>query len=207
MQAPSGVTDGTRNPIATANTLYGPTGLIVVPTAYTTAPDAVQLGASFGSELRGPSVNYGIIRDVEVGGAFMDREGDDNEGIASAKVTIVPSNFTWFEIGVGIIDAVDAINQTVYVVASADLVVPDLDVADRTPVGLRVHAGVGTGIFEETLIGGGELIFANGFSIIGEYDADTLNGALRYNYDEDFSAQIGFQERDLFFGMTYSMRF
>jgi hypothetical protein len=199
------IVPGTREALNSSNTLFGPTGLIRVPTAYVTPHSQVQFSASFGKDLRGPAANWGITPGVEVGGAFMDREGLSNKAIANAKVNIIPQNFEFFEVGVGVIDAADAISRSYYVVGSADFEVPRR--VEQRAIGFRLHAGVGTGMFEENLIGGGELVFDRQFSVIGEWDAENFNAVLRYAHDEFFRIQAGLQHTDLFLGATYAMQF
>lgn len=202
------VTEGTRQPLTRANTLYGPTGLITIPTAYTARRNEARVGASFGEGIRGPSVNYGILDFIEVGGAFMDRDSGRDRPIANAKLSIVPSNFRYFELGVGIIDAADAIEQTLYMVASADLVTPRIEAPDGSlPIGLKVHLGAGTGIFQEKLFAGGELLFGNRFSVLGEWDTRDLNLGLKYAPNDTMSFQAGIRNTSLFFGMTTAVRF
>ncbi len=206
---PLQVTEGTRQPLTRTNSMYGPTGLISIPTAYTVRRNEARVGASFSRHDRGPSANYGIIDYVEIGGAYIDRDGLTDKAIANAKVTIIPSNFRNFEIGIGVIDAADAINQTFYVIGSADLVLPNMESPGdgSLPIGFKVHAGVGTGMFRERLIGGGELLFGNRFSVIAEWDARNLNGAVKYTPNDTLSLQLGFRDKGLFFGMTSSVRF
>lgn len=187
------------------NTIYGPTGLIVVPTAYVTADNHVNFSASFANELRGPAVNWAVIPGVEVGGAFMDREGADNKLIGNAKINIVPKNFDFFEVGIGVIDAADAISQTFYFVGSAALDVPR--VAEEKAIGFRVHAGAGTGLFKEKLFGGAELVFDERFSVVGEWDTKNFNAALKYVHDSGFRIQLGFHHTNLYLGATYGLRF
>lgn len=202
------VTDGTRQPLSRANSMYGPTGLISIPTAYTVRRNEARVGAAFSRHERGPSANYGIINFVEIGGAYIDRDGLSDKAIANGKITIIPSNFRNFEIGIGVIDAADAIDQTFYVVGSADLILPDVEAPDGSlPIGFKVHAGVGTGMFRERLIGGGELLFGNRYSVIAEWDARNVNAALKFTPNDTLSLQLGVRDKGLYFGMTSSVRF
>ena len=199
------VVQRSREALTSSNTLFGPTGLINVPTAYVTQHGKVQFSTSFGEDIRGPAANYGITPGVEIGGAFIDREGRKNKGIANAKVNIIPANFDFFEVGVGVIDAADAITRSYYVVGSADFAIPRA-VEDRA-IGFRLHFGAGTGMFEDEFIFGGELQLDPKFSIIGEYDAKDFNGVLRYSHDRNFRVQGGVQGSELFFGATYLLEF
>lgn len=202
---------GTREPVSTMNTLFGPTGLIATPTAYVSEHNSIQFGAFFGDDISGASGNYGLIRYVEVGGAFLDRTGASDKAVANAKVTIIPQNFRNFEIGIGVVDAFDAIDQTFYVVGSADLVTPEWRVNVRgerfSTIGLKVHAGVGNGVFDEELFAGGELLFTKNVSLVGEWDTKDFNAAIRYAHGDYFNVQAGFFKSDFFLSATTTLRF
>lgn len=204
-------TPGTREAVSTMNTLFGPTGLIATPTAYVSEHSSIQFGAFFGDDISSASGNYGLIRYVEIGGAYLDRTGADDKAVANAKVTIIPQNFRNFEVGIGVIDAFDAIDQTFYVVGSADLVTPEWRVNVRgerfSSIGLKVHAGVGNGIFDEELFAGGELLFTKNVSLVGEWDTKDFNAAIRYAHENYFNAQIGFFKSDFFLSATTTLRF
>jgi hypothetical protein len=189
------------------NTLFGPSGLIVTPNAYTAGVSQVNFGTSFGEDVHTISANWGIFKDIEVGAAFIDRDGASNKVIGSAKIKITPANFRNFDIGIGIIDPFDAINQTAYIVGSAYITPGTLIEQSPHATALRLHMGVGTGIFQERLFGGAEVILDDRFALAAEYDSENLNASLRYSYDENLRAQLGFQNTDIFFGMTYGLRF
>lgn len=205
MKAPQ-VTQGTRDALNRYNTIYGATGLVFIPTAYVAPQRAFGVSAFFANDISGPAATYGLIQDVEIGGAWLDFDGTDDEAVANAKVRLVPANFDRFEVGVGVLDIVDAIDQTIYVVGSFDLVVPE-QAAEEGGVAFRGHVGIGTGYFNEKPFGGLELLFSEGFSVIGEYDTKTINAAFRYQHDENFSLQGGVYSNSLMFGMNYLMRF
>lgn len=203
------VVEGSRVSLTRANSIFGPTGLINIPTAYVTPHGEYSFSASFGRNLRAPAVNYGIVPYIEIGGAFIDREFGSNKAIANAKVQLIPSNFKWFEVGVGIIDAVDAIDQTIYFVASADLAPPKWDVPERglETIGLKAHVGAGTGMFNEKLFGGAEVLFTKKLSVIGEWDTNDFNAAVRFSPTEYFRVQVGIQGKDIHLGATTTFRF
>jgi hypothetical protein len=197
------------------NTTFGPTGLITVPNAYTVRNRELRLGGTWGKEFSGPTGNYGIIDFIEVGGAYVMRRTRDDKAIAHGKVTLYPSNLEWLTVGIGVIDPFDAIDQTAYFVGSVDLspkavgaVKEGAEAASRqVAVGFRAHAGVGTGLFRERLIGGGELIFDNHLAIIGEYDAVNLNMALRYKTKSNVQVQAGLRDKKIFLGLTAPVEF
>lgn len=202
----SGLTDldGTTG----MNTTYGPTGLINVPSAFTARFGEARIGGSWGKDLSGPSLNYGILRWFEVGAVVLDRNNMSNKTLATGKLTIIPSNIDWLTIGIGTIDPFDAINSTFYVMGSADINTAGFGSSSASyPIGLRLHFGVGNGIFRERLIGGAEVLFSDRFSIIGEYDAKNFNTSLRYKSSNDVQLQAGIRDKGIFLGITSSVRF
>lgn len=201
-------TPGARTYLTGANSLFGPTGLIVIPTAYTVENNTFAVSGSFGKDIRGPAANFGFLQYIEIGAAFMDREGAANKAIANGKVTILPQNFKNFELGIGVIDAFDAIERTLYLVGSANFIPPNIasPVEGSPAVGLKVHAGLGTGMFSEELFAGGELLFDNKISVIGEWDTKNVNGAIRYSPNDHIRIQAGFMKTNLFFGITGKFR-
>ena len=108
------------------------------------------------------------------------------------------------ELGIGVIDAADAIDTTAYAVASLDLRLP---VRDRPTIDIKLHGGIGTGLFNKNLIGGAEVLVTPRFALLGEWDSRDLNGGVRYIHNDSVSVQTGVAKNQLFFGMTYSMRF
>ncbi len=194
-----------ENPAIRFNTLFGSTGLITVPTSTTTRHGRFQLGTAFGKDTRTVSLNWGIFPSIEVGGVFVDRQNADNKVLGTAKVTIIPQNFDWLEIGLGTIDPFDAIERTAYGIASVNVSVPDE--AQERVVGLRVHLGYGTGLFRDKVIGGGEIFLGEQFSIVAEYNGVDTNAALRYVHDENLRVQMGAQGKVLYFATTYGLSF
>lgn len=205
-QDPGSILPTAGNVPSVQNTFYGPSGLIHVPSAYTVAQGDIRFGTQFERDQRTLTGNYGIYRDIEVGGAWLERTGRDGKAIGNAKVRIQAANFRNVDIGIGVIDAFDAVDQTVYVVGSVNLVEPRAeDNVLGTSVGLRAHVGYGSGVFNDHIIGGGELLFSRDFSIVGEYDGDQANFGLRFART-NFSAQAGVANHRLFFGFTAGVK-
>lgn len=185
-------------------TLYGPVGLLTVPTAYVAAPETLLFGMTSGRNFKTAAFDYGIARSFNVGAVFADQEGANMKVLGNAKVNIVPQNFRNFELGIGVIDFADAINASVYIMASLDYATQTI--LERS-IGLRLHAGFGTGLFRDKLIAGTELVLNRRFSIAGEYNGININAALRYAHDANFGFQLGFQNTDIFVNASYRLRF
>ncbi|MCW5936415.1 MAG: hypothetical protein KIT11_03805 [Fimbriimonadaceae bacterium] len=181
-------------------TVYGPSGLINVPSAYVTPQGRLMVGVTLGQD-RSAVANYGLIPGIEVGGAYYELTGKtEGEVLANGKVNIVPANFRNVEIGVGVIDVADRLDATFYAVASAQIITPP-SVEDQFQ-GVRVHAGYGSGLFREKLIGGAELLLTPRLSVIGEYDGTDGNFALRYLPNDTVRAQIGVRSKRIFFTLA-----
>lgn len=206
-QEPGSIIPGTTSGFTSQQTTWGPTGLINVPTAYTIGRGQASVGASFSRDRRGPTVNYSPVPDIEVGGGYIERDGFDGKAIANGKVLIRPMNFRNVELGIGMIDMADAINQTFYAIGSFDLVAPNArdDVLGEA-FRLKVHAGYGTGIYRDKVIGGGELGFSNKVALVAEWDGVDTNASIRYRPNNDITMQVGVMGKNLFFGITSLFR-
>ncbi len=202
-QDPGSIVPGTREGLTANSTTYGSTGLINVPTAYSLRRGQAVAGASFLRDRSGPYINYGVADDIEVGLSYMDRRNGDGRALANGKITFRPANFRNVEVGVGVIDAFDALNQTVYAVASVDLVPPRVqdDVLGKS-MAVKVHAGYGSGLYRDKIIGGAELAFNSKFSVVGEWDGVTTNAALRYRASPNVTLQGGIVDNGPYFGIT-----
>lgn len=190
---------------ARVNTVYGPSGLINVPHAYVATENRVVIGVTLGKD-RSANANVGLFDSVEVGGTYFERHNrTDGKILGNAKVNIIPANWRNFEVGFGVIDAADAVNQTVYGVASFEAMTPEA--LGNQFAGLRLHGGYGSGFFRDKLIGGGELLFNNRMSLIGEYNGVDGNFAFRYVHNENIRAQIGTRGKTIFFTLVTAANF
>ncbi|MEJ5250855.1 MAG: hypothetical protein HPY54_00575 [Chthonomonadetes bacterium] len=186
-------------------TVYGPTGLFSVPTADVLSARKFQIGTHFGRDLSTVALNAGIANFVEVGVAYLDRDNADNRTIASAKVQFIPTGFENLKIGVGVIDVAKAVERTGYLMLSTRAKVPPE--AEDTVSQIILHAGYGTGLFREKIIGGAEGVLDPKWRVILEYDGDNLNGGLRYSHDEYLRLQAGVWRNQLFFSAGYTLEF
>ena len=191
------------------NTTFGPNGLINIPNAFTARQGEIRLGGTWGRDLRGPSVNYGLFKWFEVGVAGLDFDGSDDKAIISGKVTLLPRNFDRLSVGVGFIDPFDAVNSTFYFVASVDVTPPRISAPTdgSMAVGMRLHLGAGTGLYKDDLFAGAEVLFSDRFSLVGEWDSRNVNAALRFKSNNDVQVQGGVRDKRLFFGITTSLTF
>ena len=186
------------------NTAFGPTGLITVPTAYVTPKGEAQIGAFFGRDSDSASVNYGLISGLEVGAAYL--SSSDDEIIANVKANIIPSNWDRVQIGVGLMDVLDQVEDTFYAIVSTDLLAPPSALEDDATF-LRLHVGYGAGAFDDEIIGGAELFLNSKWAVLAEWNGDELGAAIRYCHDTPFRAQAGMYDERFFASMTVGLEF
>lgn len=187
------------------STIFGPTGLFSVPTADVLSAHKFQVGTHFGRDLSTVAANAGIANFVEVGVSYLDRDNADNRTIANAKVQFIPTSFENLKIGVGVIDIAKAVERSGYVMVSTRAKVPPE--AEDTMSQIILHAGYGTGLFREKIIGGAEGVLNPHWRVVLEYDGNNLNSGLRYSHDEYLRLQAGVLRNQLFFSAGYTLEF
>jgi hypothetical protein len=189
------------------NTIWGTTGLILVPSAFVQPQKTLGAGISFSDDLTAGYVNFGLMENLEVGGTILDnRNNNKSDGLINAKFHFVPANNDRFHLGVGIIDAADVRQQSFYIVASSAITVPDF-AKDNNAVGLNLHFGAGSGIFEHGVFAGAEVFFPRGLSLLTEWDTEDLNFGLRYNFNPSFTGEIGSYSTNPYFKLAYTTQF
>ena len=194
--------DSTR---ARVITLYGPSGLITAPNAYVVTPGRVTLGTFFGND-KSLSANYGVIPGLEVGASYLDRANGKAKVLGNAKFNIVPANWKNVEFGVGVIDAIDAVQRTYYFMGSFEYLPPQF--LDKQGVlGARAHVGVGDGIYKKNLILGTELLFGPRVSAVVEYASRDVNYGIRYVGTEGVRFGLGIQANHLYVNLTTAFSF
>jgi hypothetical protein len=171
-----------------------------VPHAYAATPKRLVVGTYIARDVSA-SANYGILRGLDVGAAYVNPDDGDGEVLANAKFNVVPSNFGRVELGLGFVDLFDMLDQSFYIMASAEWLPKQLE---RHVTGLRLHLGYGTGLFDDSLLGGGEFLLSRRLAAIAEYDGSHVNAALRYIRDEGFRMQLGLARSRLFFSTAYA---
>lgn len=197
-------------PSHTANTIYGPTGLMAIPTSSVAADGSLTVGATFVEPFNAYSLNYGFNNNLEIGATYLDPDSGDGIFVGNAKLRIVPSENDKYEFAVGALGiGDDQFPETFYAVGSARLVTPNYT-ADKGAVGFTVHAGYGGGdnggIFDDSFFFGGELQFEDDFSIMAEWMNEVFNAGVRFNINDDFTAQIGSLDEEFFFNLNYRVR-
>lgn len=188
------------------NTIWGATGLIAVPTAFTQSPRSAAFGVNFSEDLSSGYVNVGFFEGFEAGVALFDRPGNNDHGILNAKFHVPLTNTDRFQLGIGALDLADQDGQSFYIVASSAITVPD-EMQNADAVGLNLHFGLGSGYFDGHVFGGAEIFFAQGFNILAEWDANDFNAGLRYQFNPQFTGEVGLYSSNPYLKLGYTIQF
>lgn len=195
-------------------TIFGPTGLIIAPTADLTPADHAWMAINFfdneGSAIWTANVTGAILENFEVSiGAVHPDVGDD--GITfSGKWLFLPAGETWPGVatGVTLTDVAGTNSTMLYAVASKFLYF-----GDNAEENASFHAGgafVKTGKNEDfEYFGGLDLELVKNLILIGEYysDEDSIYSGFsygaRYYLTHEFTIQAGVIDGDLTFSACY----
>lgn len=128
------------------------------------------------------NVNYGLTKDLEIGAASWEEEGNENIQYLSAKYNLTNETDKDPEISIGLIYGTNKNSQgekqtALYVVASQKLIWPK-KVASKYYI--RGHLGIGNEIYKGGF-GALELVLNEATRIITEYDSKNFNYGLRIN--------------------------
>ena len=187
-------------PTFASPSLFGPTGLLRVPTADTLAPPGLDFAAYWSSDVATTLImNVGVVPKVEVSAAWVDPEGDAASTIISGKWQIMTEADRGFALAVGLYDASGEINRTLFGVAQKHLTVGNTRV--RVVGGLATEHSLVDGFFA-----GAEILLGRGYSAIVEYDGDNTNAALRGPLGPDLEFTAGTVGERLSVGARYTIR-
>jgi len=196
----------------------GSTGLIVTPTAFVNAP--LRLSGGFHRiEQEGTgradvyNANVSITKDLEVGAARL----TDYAVVAPLSTDLVSETvlngklrinlMDWFkvvgapEVAVGVWDMTDRVNRALYVVASKAL-----SLGAGSSAKLNAHIGFGDTERNfgplDGLFGGVDFVPFEGTLLQLEYDAVNFNADLRYYPTPQLSADVGYIDGELCWGVS-----
>ncbi len=195
---------------------YGNVGLIVTPSAYTPPASAATIGGHWVD--RAPdatwvaNVNFGLTRDLEIGGAWIEQPNADAEVVVNAKYHVDAAKLLGEanlpDMAVGVFDVADEINRSIYLVFSKSF-----RVDSSKPDGARINLHAGWGVAEQDggpldgFFGGVEFRALKDALVQAEFDGDAFNADIRYNVTPAVSVEVGVLDGDLGAGLTYRSQF
>jgi len=195
--------------------LGGYTGLINVPNADALAASEFNVGwvnhQFDGKDLNNYFGNYGLPvggeTTVEVGVNVLHPEDEDQETLLSAKWAIRPEAEGTPGFAVGVIDATDMLETTVYIAGSKILTAGPLDVFGGEILNPRLTVGLGGGSLDG-LFAGLSAGLGKAMTLMAEYDSNNVNVGARIRLYKGLGAQGGWLdvggEDDFSVGVYYS---
>jgi hypothetical protein len=192
-----------------APNLYGPTGLLVIPTADTLAQQswnahvhAVDTGSATLSTF---GANYGVIKQLEVGVSGFHVKGIGTKALLNAKYAVLMESGKMPGIAVGGLDIASQVGADpgVYVVASKSL--SSLLGGPLTKYNLRGHVGYGAkSVFNDDVFGGLDMQVTPKVQAMVEW----LNGNLyfggRVGLGQGIRAELGSYDGNFGGGVSYA---
>lgn len=191
-----------------APTIYGPTGLINVPTADTLSKDAYNLNANQVEFLEDISYgfNFGIRENLEAGFTRLPNKNT----VINLKYMFQPAVDTKTGIAVGVLDATDQVNTALYAVVTRGFSTETLSGIGN----LRASLGLASSTDREqsalnSIFGGVSFDVLKKLTVMLEHDGYDINYGVRYPVLPALTAQAGMVGEDhaLFVGLNYNGTF
>jgi len=187
-------------PASAAPNWLGQNGLLLTPTA--DALNARNWNATFHfiSDVANiGAANLGLARGLEAGVVWFDPERGDSKFTGAAKYQLLPETPTGIGLAAGWWDIFDEIDSTPYAVASKRVTM-----VSGFP--LRLHLGVGGGIYDN-VFAGADLPLATNLLAMAEYDGEDLNAGVRWAIAGGFRIDAGLVSEEFGAGISYNASF
>ncbi|MCX7780153.1 MAG: YjbH domain-containing protein [Negativicutes bacterium] len=188
---------------AAAPSVNGSTGLIDNPSADTLRAGQFSLGYYHLKDGGVGTFNMNLMKNLEIGAAGFRMDNRDNNTLLNAKLSLVPETILTPGLAIGVEDATDEQQRSIYAVASKAL-----------PFGFRIHAGVGDGRFDgvfaslEKTINPLSIITGNNTfpatTLIIEFDGKHTNYGARMSVVPGVKLDAGWRDHQLYFGASFT---
>lgn len=189
--------------VSAAPSVNGPTGLINTPSSDVMQPGDFSLGYYHLDEGGVGIFNISPAKNLEVGAAGFRWDDRDNSTYLNAKLGLVPETVLTPGLAVGVLDATDEDERSMYAVASKAL-----------PLGFRIHAGYGDGRYDgvfaavEKTINPLSIITGNSTfpatTLIAEYDGEQMNYGARLSLVSGVKIDAGWRDHNFYAGASMS---
>jgi len=188
---------------------FGPTGLLLTPTAE--IPGTLGfMGSAYFVDDPGDTKAYVLTGGfMSFEGSLAKLEGDGTETLLDLKYQYNPmsglgTSLLPFDVSIGVIDLMDELDQSFYVVGSMPVKL-GARLSESIP-SFKANLGIGSG-FYNGLFYGVELSWNNGLGLIGEYDSDDWNWGIEYKVPsvEGLSFTLAEARDNTMIGVTYSL--
>jgi hypothetical protein len=190
--------------VQAAPAINGSTGLINTPSADALREGQVSLGYYHLKDGQAGSITFHAAKNLEIGAAGFRLDGHFDKTSVNAKLALVPEKLFIPGLAVGVVDAADKEERSIYAVASKAL-----------PLGFRVHVGAGNGQFnggfaglEKTISPLSLLTGNNTFpatTLIAEYDGRHMNYGARLSIVPGLKINAGWRNNNsTYFGVSFT---
>jgi hypothetical protein len=187
-----------------APSFFGPTGLLVIPTADALAQTGWNVHLHAIEDLTTYGANIGLGRGVELGVTGVDPEGGNTEAVFSGKYQFLMETATAPAVAVGVFDIADELDADVgfYVVVSKSL---NQLLGGAGQYRLRGHIGYGANsIFDDGLFGGLDLQLTENIVAMAEWlDGEFFIGA-RAGFGRGLVAELGSYDGEFGGGISFA---
>lgn len=188
---------------AAAPSVNGSTGLINTPSADVLREGQFSLGYYHLKDGSAGVFNTNLTGRLEIGIDGLRYDRQDDKAMLNAKYGIIPETIMTPGLAVGIEDAADIKERSIYAVASKGL-----------PFGFRIHVGAGNGRYdglfagiEKRLSPLGAVTGNNVFpaaSLIAEYDGKDMNYGARISIVPGLKVDVGQRNHEAYYGISFT---
>jgi hypothetical protein len=188
-----------------APSFFGPTGLLVIPTADALSQSGWNVHLHAVEDLVTYGASLGIGKGFELGVTGVDPEGGDTEALFNAKYTFPMESGKAPAVAIGVVDIADELDLDpgIYVVVSKSL--NQLFGKGGGQYNLRGHLGYGAnGIFDDELFGGLDLQFTENIQGMVEWLSGDFTVGARFGLGRGLRAELASYDGDFGGGISYA---
>lgn len=189
--------------VAAAPSVNGPTGMINNPSADVLREGQVSLGYYHLKDGGVGVFNTHLAENLEIGISGFRYDNQDNKTYLNAKLALAPETILTPGLAIGVMDAADSSQRSLYAVASKAL-----------PFGFRMHVGTGNGRFHGVFAGIEKTINPisivtgkNAFpatTLIAEFDGKNMNYGARMSIIPGLKVDAGWRDHATYFGLSFT---
>jgi hypothetical protein len=188
-----------------APSFFGPTGLLVIPTADSQAQQSWNVHVHGIDGLVTFGGSYGVTKALELGVTGADFRGGNTDALINAKYALLMETAKLPGVAIGGVDIADQIglDPGFYVVASKSL--SSLLGSQAAKYNLRAHLGYGANsIFDDKVFGGLDLQVTQNIQAIVEWISGNVNYGARLGFGSGLRAELGSYDGEFGGGISYA---
>jgi hypothetical protein len=192
-------------PASAAPNFFGPTGLLVIPTADTLAQQSWNVHLHITEDLLSYGANFGLAKQLELGVTGLDPDGGDTQALINAKYTLLMESGKAPGIAIGGVDLADELDldPAIYLVASKSL--SSLMGGGAAKYNLNAHLGYGwNGIFNDDVFWGLDLSLTPQIQAMVEGIGGDVTFGARFGLGSGLRAELASYDGEFGGGISYA---